>query len=418
MRILVSTSTFPVTLDDGIPRFVYDLADSLADHAPVTVLAPGAPNARKREKLGSVDVRRFSYFLPRSTQRLALREGMRDNLKSSWLAKLQVPCFVARQALATRSLAQRQKIDVVNAHWLVPQGLTAAWACGRRKRFKLLLHVHAGDVYLLRKLRQGRKLARYVIRRTDGVFADGSHVRASLDELLGFSSNAKLQPMGVHRDVFGRIDSAADSSSEEVAESSSFPEGFILCFGRMAEKKGMIYLVRAMPQICERFPGLGLVLIGSGPEESRLRQEVKALGLENVVRFVGRKPHAEIVRYLHQCRVAVVPSIIDRLGETEGMPTVVVEAMAAGVPVVGSRVDGIPDVIRSGKNGWLCREKDPQDLADKILSVLNAKDQSAVIKGALETARLHDWKQVAENYMSCLRNMLPAATPCISKAEG
>lgn len=409
MRILVSTSTFPITLNDGIPRFVYDLADSLAAHAPVTVLAPDAPRAQKQEKLGSVDVRRFSYFLPRSAQRLALREGMRDNLKRSWLAKFQVPCFVMQQALATRALVRRQGIDIVNAHWLVPQGLTAAWACGRRKRFKLLLHVHAGDVYLLRKLRQGRKLARYVIGRTDRVFADGSHVRDSLDELLGFSSKAILQPMGVHRDVFGRRAPSAQPPLKELDESSSFPEGFILCFGRMAEKKGMVYLVRAMSRIREHCPGLGLILIGSGPEESRLRKEVTELGLERAVRFLGRRPHAEIVRYLHQCRVAVVPSIIDSVGETEGMPTVVVEAMAAGVPVVGSRVDGIPDVIRNGKNGWLSREKDPMDLAEKILTALNAKDRAQIINGALETARLHDWKQVAENYMSCLRNLLPAA---------
>ena len=403
LRLLVSTSTFPVALDDGTPRFIYDLADALAEHAHVFVLAPDASLAHKREQMGRLHVTRFSYWMPRPLQRLALDRGIRANLSASWLARVQVPFFLLSQVQATRALVRRYQITVVNAHWLVPQGLTAALARGRSPRFRLILHVHAGDVYFLHNLPGGSTLARFIAARCDAIFAAGSHVRDSLDELLGFASGAVIQPMGVRSDVFGRNGNDALSSPPDTAQ--RFPDGYLLCVGRMVEKKGMVYLIRALPQIREKRPGIGLLLIGSGPEEPKIREEVDRLNLKDAVVFLGRRSHQEIVRYLHACCVCVVPSIIDSRGETEGMPTIVVEAFAAGVKVVGSRVDGIPDVLRHEDNGWLCREKDPDDLAEKILGALASSRSSSIVQSALTTAAKYDWKQVALNYMDCLRRL-------------
>ena len=403
VRILISTSTFPITLDDGLPRFVYDLADALSEHADVFVLAPDAPLARKQEQMGRLHVTRFSYWTPRQLQRLALNQGMRANLRASWLARLQVPFFLLNQARVTRQLVRRHQIDVVNAHWMIPQGLTAAIIRGRSPRFQLVVHVHAGDVYLLRKLPGGRAVARFVAARADAIFAAGSHVRNSLDDLLGFASGAVLQPMGVRGDVFRRNGNDALSDPPEAAD--RFADGYILCVGRMVEKKGMVYLIRALPQIREKQPDLGLLLIGSGPEAPQIREEVDRLNLKDAVAFLGRLSHQEIVRYLHACRVCVIPSIIDSRGETEGMPTVVIEAFTAGVKVVGSRVNGIPDVLRHENNGWLCREKDPDDLAEKILVALTCSRSSSIVEAALATAATYDWKQVALNYMDCLRRL-------------
>lgn len=401
MRILVSSSTFPVHLGDGTPRFVYDLAESLAEHAEVTVLAPDAPGALQNERLGSVDVRRFSYWPCRDRQQLAASagRGMRDNFRQSWLARVQLPCFLYRQARVLRSLVRRERIDVVNAHWLIPQGLTTAWALRGLPDVRLVLHIHAGDVYLLRNLPLGRAVARYVVRRADAIFADGSHVRDTLNELLGYDCGAILQPMGVHSAAFGRT-RREDAADNDLA--ATFPDGFALFVGRLVEKKGLVYLIQAMQHVVREFPGFGLFVIGTGPEELHLRGEVARLGLETSVRFVGHQPHAVVVRYLHQCQLAVVPSIMDSRGETEGMPTVVVEAMAAGARVVASSVAGIPDVIRHSHNGWLCRQKDPVDLAEKMIDALRSPEAPAVVRAALETANAYDWRQVAQNYAGCL----------------
>lgn len=396
MNILVTGSTFPSgALDGAAPRFVYDLAESLAEHARVVALAPHQPGAARRERMGRVAVERFRYWWPARAQ--SLTPNMRQRMQASWMARLQIPFFFLSQILAIRKLVRRHDIDVVNAHWLVPQGLSVAIAGHlSRRRFRLALHVHAGDVYLLAQLPLGRKIARFVVNRAHAVFADGSHVRDTLDELLGYPSKARLQPMGVHSDVFG-------GEASPPPEATEFPDGFIVCVGRFVEKKGTTYLIRALPLVRAQQPGVGLVLVGSGPDEERLRGEVDRLGLADAVRFVGHQPHSAVAAYLQHCRVAAVPSIIDSRGETEGMPTVVIEAMATGVPVVGSDVNGIPDVIRHTENGWLCREKDPEDLALKLLAALSTRRDSSIVAAAVSTAEDYEWSRLGQRYYEALR---------------
>jgi glycosyltransferase involved in cell wall biosynthesis len=405
MRVLISTSTFPIRADDGLPRFVYDLAEALAQPCEVTCLVPDADGAPKREQMGPVDVRRFTYFLPRRWQRLAYGHGMRENLRESLLCKLQPPPFIAIQARETRRLVASEHIDVVNSHWMIPSGLSTALARGPGgraggARFGHVLTVHAADVYMLRGLPFGGSIARFILERSDHVFADGSHVRDSLDELIGGECRAHLQPNGVSVELFRK--------ASEAPAVSPFPAGFLLFFGRLAEKKGVTYLLQAMPRVLERHPGLGLVVIGYGPLEGELRDEARSLGIAGSVEFAGRKSHAEIASYLAGSRLAVVPSIIDSHGETEGMPTVVVEAMASGTRVVGSAVDGIPDVIRHGENGWLCREKDPADLADKILTALDDPETSAIPGQSLDTANRFEWSEVAARYVEAFERVREA----------
>ncbi|MCH9648535.1 MAG: glycosyltransferase [Deltaproteobacteria bacterium] len=398
MRILVSTSTFPLQQNDSLPRFVFDLAVGLSAGGEVTALVPGAAGYPQRERMGVVDVERFTYFLPRRLQALAYGHGMRDNFRGSWAAKLQPLPFLLAQALATRSVVRSKGVTVVNSHWLVPQGLSTALARGRQESFHHILSVHAADVYLLRKLPFGRALARFVLSRTDVVFADGSHVRDSLDELIGRPSGAQLQPNGVWVDVFR---GHQDMEPVEVP----FKEGYLLFFGRFAEKKGITYLLKALPRVREKYPGLGLFLIGYGALESQIREEVASLGVADRVHFLGRQPHSEIVRYLKACRAAVIPSIIDQHGETEGMPTVVLEAMASGTRVIGTAVDGIPDVLRHQDNGWLCREKDAEDLAEKIIMALEDPRADTIVESALATADRFDWSCVAGRYVETIRGL-------------
>ncbi len=398
-RVLISSSTFPLRQGDGLPRFVYDLAAALAERCAVVSLVPDAPGAARRERLGPVEVRRFSYFRPRRLQRLAYGHGMRDNLRASWLTRLQPPCFLLAQARATRRVCAAEAIQVVNSHWLVPQGLSSAVARGRRPRFGHVLSVHAADVYLLQRLPFGAAIARFVVGRSDAVFADGSHVRDSLDALLGRPSGAALQPNGVELELFREPGALAPVRSP-------FAAGYLLFTGRFAEKKGASYLLRALPRVLERHPGLGLVLIGYGALEGELRDEAPRLGVAGAVRFLGRQPHAEIGRWLRGARLAVVPSIVDRYGETEGMPTVVLEAMAAGTRVVGSAVDGIPDVIRHGENGWLCRPADSADLAEKILTALEDPASSPLLARSRATAERFAWPEVAARYLEAFERVV------------
>jgi glycosyltransferase involved in cell wall biosynthesis len=407
LRVLVSTSTFPLQIDDGLPRFVYDLSQGLARHCSVTALAPDAPGALRSQRMDSVDVRRFTYVRPRDWQSLAYGEGIRDNLRASAWCKLQPFPFVAAQTLATRSLVHSIGIDVVNSHWMIPQGLSSALARGRNPRFRHVLSVHAGDVYMLHRLPFGRQLARFIVNRSDVTLAAGSHVRDSLDSLLGWSHGARLEPMGAELDLF------RDARLSD-AHATEFKDGYLLFIGRFAEKKGIVYLLRAMRRLLERHPGLGLVLVGYGQQEDVLRREVALLEIERSVDFVGRKTHAQIAQYLKGCRLVVVPSVIDRYGETDGMPTVVIEAMASGARVVGTAVDGIPDIVRHGENGWLCPEKDPQALAEQIQVALDDGERTDIVRQGMETAENFDWASIAGRYFEVFEQLFASDTAAVA----
>jgi glycosyltransferase involved in cell wall biosynthesis len=400
MQVLIGASTFPLRVDDGLPRFVLDLARGISSRASVTVLAPHAAGAALRERWGDLEIRRFRYFWPERFQRLAYGHGIRENMRASLLARMQPPLFVLAQARATLALATELGAALVNSHWLVPQGLSSALARGAQRsapRFRHVLSVHAGDVQLLEALPGGARIARFVVGRSDAVLAVGSHVRDALDRLLGHPSGARIEPMGASLALW--------QGAAAVPPDLSLPREYLIFVGRFAEKKGVEYLLRAMPRVRERHPGLGLLLVGYGALERELREQARALDLSDAVVFAGKRSHAEIVACLRGARAAVVPSIVDRYGETEGMPTVVAEALAAGQRVVATAVDGIPDLIRHRDNGWLCREKDPDALSGCILDALSDAEPSAIRARALETARQLDWDEVAARYAAVFREV-------------
>jgi glycosyltransferase involved in cell wall biosynthesis len=390
-RIVLTTSTFPVPGQRGHARFILDLAQSLTEYAHVAVLAPHASGIGTKETIGSVEVHRFRYFFPSSLERLAYGSGMRHNMRKSLLSLIQVPLLVAAQLLATIRLVFTFKPDVINAHWLVPQGVTSA-IVSRFLNVSLVLHVHAADVYFLQRLRIGPLVARFVVRNSARVLADGSHVRDALDVLLGFQSNALIRPMGV----------SVQSFTKRMARPFGVPESYVVFVGRLVEKKGVEYLIRALPIVRRQVPELAAVLVGGGPLEEDLRRISREERIDDSVVFLGPRSHAEAMAIVQNAAVACVPSVIDARGETDGMPTVVIEALAAGVPVVGTKVDGIPDVLVDRSNGWLARPADPEDLARALVEATTS-DTSDVVRQGIRTAGDHDWRRVGEFYIEVLK---------------
>jgi glycosyltransferase involved in cell wall biosynthesis len=138
----------------------------------------------------------------------------------------------------------------------------------------------------------------------------------------------------------------------------------VLFVGRLVEKKGCEYLIRAMPEVQRAVPGAELVIIGDGP----LRAELEADARRRLARcrFLGAQP-AQVVRdWLDRARVFSVPSITAESGDAEGFGIVFAEAQAMGVPVVSFRSGGIPEAVADGETGLLFEEKDSGGLAAGI----------------------------------------------------
>ena len=140
---------------------------------------------------------------------------------------------------------------------------------------------------------------------------------------------------------------------------------YVLYVGMLVPSKGVEVLIRAFHGLRQTHPEAHLVLIGSGHAESRFRTLVRALDLGEAVGFVSPMPQAQLAAWMQAARCLVLPSF------SEGLGRVILEAMACGRPVIGSRVGAIPEIIHEGVNGFLVEPGDVEAVQDRIRRVLD-----------------------------------------------
>lgn len=402
-NILVVTSTFPRYRDDPVAaRFVYDLCKELAKFYRVYVLAPHDAQAKEYELIDNIEIYRFPYFYPKRYQQLCNGMGILVNLRQGGiLAKLQGPFLFLGELCFLRKLVKEKKIDLINSHWMIPQGLNVAII---RCFYKIphLMTIHAAGLFFLKRYPLGRWIASFIVQHTERIFTGGSYVKESLDALLGRNISAKIIPPGVHTSKF-----MVKEKKEIVRKRFSIDaKKVILYVGKLTEKKGVEFLIKAMKEVSLKITDVQLIIVGGGPLEKKLTNMTKELNLEKSIIFLGMMNHNQVINYYALSDVVVVPSIIDEHGETEGMPAVVVEAMSAGNPVVASNVSGIADVVKDGYNGFLTAPKNPQDIAKKIIEIFKTGKVKRMRKSALETAKKYDWEIIGKRYKKVIDELI------------
>lgn len=169
----------------------------------------------------------------------------------------------------------------------------------------------------------------------------------------------------------------------------------ILAIGRMVEKKGFPVLVEACKELVNRGRTFECRIIGSGLLEEELKSRIHELGLEAVVEMAGPRPQAEIKGEIQSASAFAAPCITSSDGDRDGLPTVLLEAMALGTPCVSTDVTGIPEVIKDGETGLMAAQNDPASLADALEMLLDdsnlrvrlAENARAVIEDDFDVKR-------------------------------
>ena len=144
----------------------------------------------------------------------------------------------------------------------------------------------------------------------------------------------------------------------------------ILHVARLVEVKGTRYLLRAFARVARTHDAVRLLIIGDGPLRRPLRALAASLGVGDRVEFLGALPHAEVLSSMRKAAMLVLPGIRTATGREEGLGMVLLEAAATGVPIIGSRVGGIPECIVDGKTGFLVPERDEETLARRMAELL------------------------------------------------
>jgi glycosyltransferase involved in cell wall biosynthesis len=171
-------------------------------------------------------------------------------------------------------------------------------------------------------------------------------------------------------DEVGVIPNATGGLVVEPAGNVEGEVGYFLFVGRLRIRKGVEVLLEALRELRRRVPGAVLRIAGNGEHRPRLERRTAELGLEGAVSFLGTCDAVRVRTLLRGAAALVVPSTY------EGMPLVVLEAMEAGVPVVASRVSGIPEVVVDGETGWLVPPEDPAALTGALAEVLAGPEEA------------------------------------------
>ena len=247
---------------------------------------------------------------------------------------------------------------------------------------------HGGDLlglngWLLTRIKQ------WVIRRSSRLTVVSNAMEACAASLGAKPGQLHTISMGVDAQTLFTPNGSTERADKE-----------LLFVGRLVEKKGIPFLLDAMPEIIRRQPGAHLCIVGDGPMRDALKQQVHLLGISHAVTFRASLPNSDLPDLYRRATVFVAPSIVTGQGDQEGLGLVLVEALACECPVVASDLPAIRDVIIDGDTGLLVPQKNPAAIADAVVKLLmeSGLRRQQARSGRAHVIRHFDWGGVAARY--------------------
>lgn len=293
------------------------------------------------------------------------REAERPELTET-LARLtpakSVPLRLAleRKARAIGMLARSHGVTHLHAHFL-SDATTAAMLASRVAGVRFSFTAHARDIFHCYSTPEADDDARRAkIAAANFVATVSDYNRRHLAALAGLAGQSKVVRL------YNGIDLNSFAPSGD-----SDPTGVsILSVGRLIEKKGFSDLIDACALLADRGTSFSCEIIGDGPLQLELGKRIGALGLADKVVLRGALPQHEVLAAMRRARVLVLPCVKSTTGDQDGLPTVLLEALAVGLPAISTNLAGIPEIIEPGVSGLLVEPGAPGELANAITRIL------------------------------------------------
>jgi colanic acid/amylovoran biosynthesis glycosyltransferase len=285
--------------------------------------------------------------------------------------------------------------DHLHAHWATYPSTAALWAA-RRLRVPFSFTAHAHDIFV-----EDHLLAEKMYSAAFGVTIS----EFNRQYLATHASPIALQCL--------RIVHCGVSPSDFAFRPDGRRPGFIMAVGRLDEIKGFAHLVDACALLQQRGVAFDCAIVGEGPLRPMLEAMIAAAGLGDRVKLLGARKQEEVRELLSQAAVFVLPSVVTPRGDRDGIPVALMEAMAVGLPVVSTRVSGIPELVVHGSTGLLADEKDAAGLADAIAQLFGdpvaAKAMAAEARRKVE--REFDVAREAQKLLAAIQGLRLHAVP-------
>ena len=357
MRILIVAHSFPRGPDDPAGNFLLSLARGQLELGhEVTVVAPHAAGVAEVDDFHGVRVRRYRYG-PDASETLAYAGTMADQVMRSWAARWRMLRLLAASRRMTRDAAREARPDVIHVHWWFP-GALAVWP-RTGLQAPVVITSHGTDLFLLDR-------APAVSRLASPLFRSAAQVTVISTPLV-----RRVEALGVPRQRITVVPMPLPPQPSGRPMNPSSDRGALLFVGRLVERKGAEYAVRALAILREAGRDARLTVVGDGPERNALETLASSLGVAAHVEFTGMLPSGAVAERYSAAGTLLMPAVTDWKGEQEGFGMVIVEAMRHGLPVIATASGGITDIVRDGVNGLLVPERDAGAIAAAVTRLLD-----------------------------------------------
>ena len=354
INLLVLTHNYPRYEGDFAGVFIALLLKHLTAHGiqPI-VLAPHDPGAAEHEIINGISVYRFRYAVHDSDETIAYRGSMHKLVLGSVTGIFKFKQFLDRFRTAAFDIIAKEHIDIVAGHWLVPAGIVMK-TIAKKTGLPMVLSSHGTDIRLMRKY--AHAIYRYLksfchtLHRWTVVSSFLRNEILSVDP--GLESIMEVLPLPHDETVF--------YGDEDIPRE----EKLVVSVTRFTAQKRVGNLIKAFARVVEKQPEAHLLIIGTGPLEQEIKQQIQTLHLEKHITLQPPVPQTELRTIYNRASIVILNSI------DEGFGLALSEAMMCGAAVIGTASGGIVDIITHEKTGLLVEPDSTEALAQGILRLL------------------------------------------------
>lgn len=372
----------------GFEIFIQNIAERLAKTMDVFVVAGRVMHVASKERRGGFRIFRHSLF------------KLKDLSYSSWLYILTAMPFIF---LRSFYMIKRENIDIIHCQGFLSGILGYLLKKTTKKPYIVTIQSADFSVYHPKANFKPIKLVyefieRRIFQNAIKCHAVSYYLKEHFKKRGVGAKEIIVIPNGVDQEDFVPDNNKRDTREELGLDT----ENLIVCISRLESKNGTEDLIKAAKILQADIKNFKIAIIGNGSLRKKLEKIKDELGLEKNVVFLGDIPHGIVPKYLACSDVFIRPSL------AEGFGIVFIEAMACEVPVIGTPVGGIPDFIRNGETGLFCEPGNPEDIAEKIETLIKNKElKDRLVRNAKQTVtEVYVWDKIVQRIKNIYKEII------------
>ncbi|MCA9384152.1 MAG: glycosyltransferase family 4 protein [Candidatus Magasanikbacteria bacterium] len=372
--LIFSTAYFPLV--GGAEVAMKEITDRLHEWEFHVITAKIQPGLARTERFGNAIVHRCGFGMP--------------------VDKYLLPCFGVWRALR---IAKKEEVQVIWSLMASYGGFAALVYTWVRPKAKMLLTLQEGDPldYIAKRVGIFHRFFVKIFERANAVQAI-SHFLADWAVKMGFKGVPIVIPNGVDIARFTAPQDTSALSALRTQWGVSQEDILVVTASRLVLKNGTDDLIRALTFLPKNYK---LIIAGDGDDRDKLRVLTQQKQLTERVVFLGGLSHEKLPSVLKACDIFCRPSL------SEGLGISFLEAMAVGLPIIGTPVGGIPDFLQDGETGVFCQPRDPESIAKAVLRIQNVPGlrDTLIVRGSALVSESYNWENIAEDIGKMIRSI-------------